>query len=335
MATPKKMPPTKEMILILDRRIRGDTSLTRTKPTASAAPKDPSQDEVKRVKEMLHDFKRQYVNSDTCELGAQWTAVQTVVTLLQDGQLRDQKMLWFYTYPSSQKYFVLSRPGNQDEFYILGGLEHTNKVSKLSLGVVRNQAMTPPTFEASPGDMDGCVVRILAHEPEIPEPLENLKCNFQKSAHIEEVLRKKTLHCDAVAYNDSEIPLFAVLRPPGYKACSDTLTSLLVDDTQWEEALQKMAAAPTPWSLLNSLPDTVAHLPAIHHAAKEKTSAVLTDDVHLVMEKLPHTTSTLKTTSWWAAEQSQRSASIPPAHLYEPVVIQGTDGEYFELFRIR
>ena len=171
---------------------------------------------------------------------------------------------------------------------------------RLSLGVARCRGSTPPRFVAasetvagSLSPLEGCVVRLLAHEPEIPEPLENWQFHFQKAAHIEEVLRKKTLHCDSVAWTNEQIPTFAVLRPVGYKRHEETLGRLQVDEAQWEAALHEIRGAPTPWQLLNALPPE--SLTTVRAAAQEEKDVPVHEGTELVFEKLPHSTSAFKT----------------------------------------
>ena len=51
----------------------------------------------------------------------------------------------------------------------------------------------------------------------------------------------------------------------------------------------------------------------------------------LTKETLPSDSSVYLTSTWWAAEQSQGSASIPEAMLWQPAIIGG----HFDLYRIR
>jgi hypothetical protein len=90
-----------------------------------------------------------------------------------------------------------------------------------------------------------------------------------------------------------------------------------------------------PWSVLNDIVrqkgegvlGKVAEL-----MASGDHNGVVAPGVHLVKEKLPCDTNPFLTPSWWAAEQSQGSASIPETKLWVPVVF-GRDT--FDLLRMR
>ena len=106
----KKRPPTQEMLLVIDRRQRGDIALSRRGQMGRRAPaKDASREEVRRYTEMMNDFKRTHG-------AAGWTAVQSVVTLLKEGTMHDHKMVWFFKTGGGAKYFVDQSSTEHEEF---------------------------------------------------------------------------------------------------------------------------------------------------------------------------------------------------------------------------
>lgn len=107
--------------------------------------------------------------------------------------------------------------------------------------------------------------------------------------------------------------------------------------TQLEHAMTfQEEAEQHPWHVLNA---TISKrgdnwIKRVVEMCKTRVAedTTIAPGIHLVTESLPSQTNEHLTSSWWAAEQSQGSASIPQTQLWMPVVL---DDSTFNLFRLR
>jgi hypothetical protein len=276
-------------------------------------------------------------------------------------------MRWFYP-PTGYKYLVYpheeqelkeySGPPELKEYYIYGILMNPGrtqdittggyKVDKWSLGIcihTGNNVFMPSMEVENPPipRYIGYVSQILAViSDKEKDARRRMTAKNNSAQHLEEVMRKKGLHCGSLPQNSPFLPTFAVLRTGMYLEAEqairdvDTLTDEFKDSVRYIESLRG-----DPWDTMEmafskGLRDSVRGLVERGLDYDGATEDIPGEtDIKMRLERLPHTTDKERTCAWKAAAQGQESASIPPGQLYMPVLIMGEQGERFRLMRVR
>lgn len=289
---------------------------------------DPSEKEADNHRNALAEYRERCKGIDP------WSCAEALVYLVDGDRLVEKYALWLF--PSdSERFLVSSNDDGVQEFYVLVRLEGKNCLDKLSLGVCRDTAQQFHHAYGTLSEIDpteGHVVRIVSIE-EDAQPLsspEDASPYLQHAKHIREVIRKHAGKCEA---GGSASSTFRVLRTQKYLAAKDAIESEDCCPEKWKEALFEIEnPASFPWKLANRVAELGKTQTLRDLENRKETRVHVVDDIYLVTEKLPTTSSEFLAAARWAVHKSIRgTGSIPKAKMWEPVVVLD---ETFQLMRV-
>lgn len=288
---------------------------------------DASEKEAANHRKAIAEYRARCKGADP------WSCAEALLYLVDGPRVVEKYALWLF--PSdSERYLVSSNDDGVEEFYVLVRLEGKASLDKLSLGVSRDKAGAFHHAHGKLSDIDpteGQVVRIVSIEEDgqaLPSP-DDASPRLDRARHIREVIRKHAGKCEAGA----DASRFRVLRTQAYLTARRAIEAADCGPEEWDRALQALESPDAfPWKLSNLVAEKGC-MDTLREAENALESQVhVVDDIYLVQEELPSTTSEFLAAARWAVQKSIRgTGSIPKAKMYEPVVVSH---DTFQLMRM-
>jgi hypothetical protein len=325
--------------------------LTRSAPrsSSSSAEAQLADDEAEglRHRQAIQEYR------DRCDTSSAWVCAEALLYICDGDRIVERYALWLF--PSEADRFLVSTCTTRDdhrrvqEFYVLVRLEGRACLSKISLGVCQTGPESFQSASATPGaplEVDptaGHVLRIVSIEKD-GEPLhhpEDASPYLQNAKHIREVIRKHAAKCDHLSSSETLHYRFNVLRTRAYLDAKEAIEREDCDSDTWSANITALEDPSSfPWHLANRVSELGTRgttlLEQAEAALPPRGTVHVVDDIWLVDEELPLSSSEFVVAGRWAIQKSIKgTGSIPRAKMWEPVVVIGREGHgEFRLLRM-
>ena len=277
------------------------------------------------------------------KLGAGWSFAECILTVSHLTGLAERIGVWGFRDGVAGKRFMVasSEDCRREEYYIMVRLQSSDTFVRMSLGVVHAPSKGTFAFPGHEDDLDlddgsdkenrvplvdprlGHVIRIVAIEDK--DCTGNLG-SLVSASHVSEVIRKQAGWCDSLPEGSVIPSTFGVLRSKPYVEARQEATEPNCSEKAWLRAMMELdSTIETPWSLANLLTDDqISNASRLAATSAPKSCKELTSDLFLVMETLALSTN-VDSCVYSASRKSEKSNSIPTAHVWDAVVMRGHD----------